>query len=214
MRLGHLLGGVGDVLRRHERAVGLAALQGQKLLLQAADQGEMLHRLVLVAGAQADIDRELHVVGPLAGITGGEGLAGPVFHRPRSCSLGRALDGAVDQAIEARDGGLGQHAGDKLLALLGGRHQHVHAARRLVQAVGIEALVVAHDAGAVLALIRGCRTGSFYRNFQNEFCAGRMPFNAQLSMHLIDQSLNKPHAKTSSLHYVKVGSQSRSVIAD
>jgi hypothetical protein len=44
-----------------------------------------------------------------------------------------ALDGAIDQAIEPLDGGLGR------------------AAQRLVQALGVEALVVAADAGAIVA---------------------------------------------------------------
>src|SRR5215475_802631 len=63
-------------------------------------------------------------------------------------------------------------------------------------------------------LLRGCRTASFYRNFQDELCARQMPLNAQLSMHLIDQSLDQPHSKTISLRDVKVGGQSRSLIAD
>src|SRR6516164_6961421 len=65
-----------------------------------------------------------------------------------------------------------------------------------------------------MLLVRGYRTGSFYRNFQNEFCSARMLLNAKLSMRLFNQSLNKPHSKTISLRDLKVVSQPRSLIAD
>jgi len=73
--------GVGDVVRSDVGAVGVAALQRDQLFLQGADQAEILQRLVLVAGAQPDIDRQLHVVGPLRGIARGKLLARPILHR-------------------------------------------------------------------------------------------------------------------------------------
>ena len=119
-----------------------------QLLLQAADQREMADRLLAVADA-----RRRRPTGPCRRATGWDRS----WQRRRPCPASsdrsgrRPLDGAIDQAIEPLDRGLGEDARDQVLALLAGRHDAVEAAQRLVQALGVEALVVAADAGAVLA---------------------------------------------------------------
>src|SRR5262245_14155051 len=65
-----------------------------------------------------------------------------------------------------------------------------------------------------MLLVRGCCTGRFYRNFQDEFCSAWMPLNAELSTRLFEQSFDNPHSQTISLRDLKVGSQPGSLIAD
>src|SRR5437899_935925 len=96
----------------------------------------------LISASTAAASRRIAICACAARSSGGGGDG--------ACGRG-ALDGAIDQAIEPLDGGLGEHPRDQVLALLARRHDAVETAQRLVEALGIETLVVAADPGAVLA---------------------------------------------------------------
>src|SRR5262249_36448741 len=146
--LGEFLGGVAYIGSGDERPVGRATLQCDQLFLEAPHQRQVSQRLLAVAYAH-DIDRQVYVVGPLGRIAARDGTAPsrPPLYRPGAC----ALDGTIDQPVEPPDRRLGKDTRDQVLALLACRHDAIEAPQRLVEAVGIEALIVAANARAVLA---------------------------------------------------------------